>query len=173
MDANQTKRIVETALLCAQEPITTVDLTRLFVEDVSAKELEAVLLELQGEWQESGMELVRIATGWRFQSRLSMREYLDRLTPEKPPKYSRAVMETLAIIAYRQPLTRAQVDAIRGVDSSGTLRVLLTRDLVSEAGRRETVGRPILYATTSIFLQQFGLTSLTELPPMEIPHNGE
>ena len=168
MDANQTKRIVETALLCAQEPISTVDLTRLFVEDTSAKELEAVLLELQGEWQESGMELVRIATGWRFQSRLSMREYLDRLTPEKPPKYSRAVMETLAIIAYRQPVTRGEIEEIRGVTvSTNVMKQLEDRSWVEVIGHKETIGRPGLYATTKQFLNDLGLTNLQSLPMLE------
>jgi segregation and condensation protein B len=168
MDANQTKRIVEAALLCAQEPISTVDLTRLFVDDVSAKELEAVLLELQGEWQESGMELVRIATGWRFQSRLSMREYLDRLTPEKPPKYSRAVMETLAIIAYRQPVTRGEIEEIRGVTvSTNVMKQLEDRSWVEVIGHKETIGRPGLYATTKQFLNDLGLTNLQSLPILE------
>uniref|UniRef100_UPI004048E1DB SMC-Scp complex subunit ScpB n=1 Tax=Polynucleobacter sp. TaxID=2029855 RepID=UPI004048E1DB len=100
------KRVIETALLCAQEPLTVNDLARLFIEDVAGGQIEEALLEIQKVWNDKGMELVHIATGWRFQSRLMMREYLDRLTPEKPPKYSRAVMETLAIIAYRQPVTR-------------------------------------------------------------------
>ena len=168
MDANQTKRIVETSLLCAQEPITSADLTRLFVEEISTKVLEAVLLELQAEWQESGMELVRIATGWRFQSRLSMREYLDRITPEKPPKYSRAVMETLAIIAYRQPVTRGEIEEIRGVTvSTNVMKQLEDRSWVEVIGHKETIGRPGLYATTKQFLNDLGLTNLQSLPMLE------
>ena len=168
MDANQTKRIVETALLCAQEPITSADLTRLFVEEISTKVLEAVLLELQAEWQESGMELVRIATGWRFQSRLSMREYLDRITPEKPPKYSRAVMETLAIIAYRQPVTRGEIEEIRGVTvSTNVMKQLEDRSWVEVIGHKETIGHPGLYATTKQFLNDLGLTNLQSLPMLE------
>jgi segregation and condensation protein B len=115
------KRVIETALLCAQEPITAMDLTRLFTEDTSPADIEAVLKAIQEDWQGKGMELVHIATGWRFQSRLSMREYLDRLTPEKPPRYSRAVMETLAIIAYRQPVTRGEIEEIRGVAVSSNV----------------------------------------------------
>ncbi|CAN1535752.1 scpB Chromosome segregation and condensation protein B [Burkholderiaceae bacterium] len=168
MDANQTKRIVETALLCAQEPITSAELTRLFVEETSTKELEAILLELQAEWQESGMELVRIATGWRFQSRLSMREYLDRITPEKPPKYSRAVMETLAIIAYRQPVTRGEIEEIRGVTvSTNVMKQLEDRSWVEVIGHKETIGRPGLYATTKQFLNDLGLSNLQSLPMLE------
>ena len=168
MDANQTKRIVETALLCAQEPITSAELTRLFVEETSTKELEAILLELQAEWQESGMELVRIATGWRFQSRLSMREYLDRITPEKPPKYSRAVMETLAIIAYRQPVTRGEIEEIRGVTvSTNVMKQLEDRSWVEVIGHKETIGRPGLYATAKQFLNDLGLSNLQSLPMLE------
>ena len=168
MDANQTKRIVETALLCAQEPITSAELTRLFVEETSTKELEAILLELQAEWQESGMELVRIATGWRFQSRLSMREYLDRITPEKPPKYSRAVMETLAIIAYRQPVTRGEIEEIRGVTvSTNVMKQLEDRSWVEVIGHKETIGRLGLYATTKQFLNDLGLSNLQSLPMLE------
>ena len=168
MDANQTKRIVETALLCAQEPITSAELTRLFVEETSTKELEGILLELQAEWQESGMELVRIATGWRFQSRLSMREYLDRITPEKPPKYSRAVMETLAIIAYRQPVTRGEIEEIRGVTvSTNVMKQLEDRSWVEVIGHKETIGRPGLYATTKQFLNDLGLSNLQSLPMLE------
>ena len=126
------------------------------------------LLELQGEWQESGMELVRIATGWRFQSRLSMREYLDRLTPEKPPKYSRAVMETLAIIAYRQPVTRGEIEEIRGVTvSTNVMKQLEDRSWVEVIGHKETIGRPGLYATTKQFLNDLGLTNLQSLPMLE------
>ena len=110
------KRVIETALLCAQEPLTVIDLSRLFVDDTAVADIEEALKELQAQWHDKGMELVHIATGWRFQSRLSMREYLDRLTPEKPPRYSRAVMETLAIIAYRQPVTRGEIEEVRAND---------------------------------------------------------
>ena len=162
------KRVIETALLCAQEPLSVADLTRLFVEDVSTTEIKAVLDTLQTEWQDKGMELVHIATGWRFQSRLSMREYLDRLTPEKPPKYSRAVMETLAIIAYRQPVTRGEIEEIRGVAViSNVMKQLEDRGWVEVIGHKETIGRPGLYATTKQFLDDLSLTNLQSLPMLE------
>ena len=162
------KRVIETALLCAQEPITVTDITRLFTEDVVGAEIEDILLDLQQEWHDKGMELVHIATGWRFQSRLSMREYLDRLTPEKPPKYSRAVMETLAIIAYRQPVTRGEIEEIRGVAvSSNVMKQLEDRGWVEVIGHKETIGRPGLYATTKQFLDDLSLTNLQNLPILE------
>ncbi|MBT8539900.1 SMC-Scp complex subunit ScpB [Polynucleobacter paneuropaeus] len=162
------KRVIETALLCAQEPLSIADLTRLFVEDVSTTEIKEVLEIIQAEWQDKGMELVHIATGWRFQSRLSMREYLDRLTPEKPPKYSRAVMETLAIIAYRQPVTRGEIEEIRGVAvSSNVMKQLEDRGWVEVIGHKETIGRPGLYATTKQFLDDLSLSNLQSLPMLE------
>jgi len=162
------KRVIETALLCAQEPLTVTDITRLFTEDVVGAEIEDVLLDLQQEWHDKGMELVHIATGWRFQSRLSMREYLDRLKPEKPPKYSRAVMETLAIIAYRQPVTRGEIEEIRGVAvSSNVMKQLEDRGWVEVIGHKETIGRPGLYATTKQFLDDLSLTNLQSLPILE------
>jgi len=162
------KRVIETALLCAQEPITAMDLTRLFVDDTSPADIEAVLTAIQEDWQNKGMELVHIATGWRFQSRLSMREYLDRLTPEKPPRYSRAVMETLAIIAYRQPVTRGEIEEIRGVAvSSNVMKQLEDRGWVEVIGHKETIGRPGLYATTKQFLDDLSLPNLQSLPLLE------
>ncbi|MBT8575389.1 SMC-Scp complex subunit ScpB [Polynucleobacter paneuropaeus] len=162
------KRVIETALLCAQEPLSVADLTRLFVEDVSTTEIKEVLEIIQAEWQDKGMELVHISTGWRFQSRLSMREYLDRLTPEKPPKYSRAVMETLAIIAYRQPVTRGEIEEIRGVAvSSNVMKQLEDRGWVEVIGHKETIGRPGLYATTKQFLDDLSLSNLQSLPMLE------
>ncbi len=162
------KRVIETALLCAQEPLTVADLTRLFAKDVAATEINDALVELQKAWEDKGMELVHIATGWRFQSRLSMREYLDRLTPEKPPKYSRAVMETLAIIAYRQPVTRGEIEEIRGVAvSSNVMKQLEDRGWVEVIGHKETIGRPGLYATTKQFLDDLSLTNLQSLPMLE------
>lgn len=162
------KRVIETALLCAQEPLAVADITRLFAEDVAGAEIEDILLELQKEWQDKGMELVHIATGWRFQSRLLMREYLDRLTPEKPPRYSRAVMETLAIIAYRQPATRGEIEEIRGVAvSSNVMKQLEDRGWVEVIGHKETIGRPGLYATTKQFLDDLSLTNLQSLPMLE------
>ena len=162
------KRIIETALLCAQEPIAAMDLTRLFTDDTSPADIEAVLTAIQEDWQDKGMELVHIATGWRFQSRLSMREYLDRLTPEKPPRYSRAVMETLAIIAYRQPVTRGDIEEIRGVVvSSNVMKQLEDRGWVEVIGHKETIGRPGLYATTKQFLDDLSLPNLQSLPLLE------
>ena len=162
------KRVIETALLCAQEPLTVADLSRLFVEDITTADIDEALVELQRAWDDKGMELVHIATGWRFQSRLSMREYLDRLTPEKPPKYSRAVMETLAIIAYRQPVTRGEIEEIRGVAvSSNVMKQLEDRGWVEVIGHKDTIGRPGLYATTKQFLDDLSLTNLQSLPILE------
>jgi len=162
------KRVIETALLCAQEPLSVADLSRLFVEDITTAEINEALVELQNAWNDKGMELVHIATGWRFQSRLSMREYLDCLTPEKPPKYSRAVMETLAIIAYRQPVTRGEIEEIRGVAvSSNVMKQLEDRGWVEVIGHKETIGRPGLYATTKQFLDDLSLTNLQSLPMLE------
>jgi segregation and condensation protein B len=162
------KRVIETALLCAQEPLTVNDLAHLFLEDVTVTQIEEALLEIQQAWNDKGMELMHIATGWRFQSRLMMREYLDRLTPEKPPKYSRAVMETLAIIAYRQPVTRGEIEEIRGVAvSSNVMKQLEDRGWVEVIGHKETIGRPGLYATTKQFLDDLSLTNLQSLPLLE------
>lgn len=162
------KRVIETALLCAQEPLSVADLSRLFVEDITTADINEVLTELQSAWDNKGMELAHIATGWRFQSRLSMREYLDRLTPEKPPKYSRAVMETLAIIAYRQPVTRGEIEEIRGVAvSTNVMKQLEDRGWVEMIGHKETIGRPGLYATTKQFLDDLSLTNLQSLPILE------
>jgi len=162
------KRVIETALLCAQEPLSITELSRLFVEDISNADIDEALVELQRAWDDKGMELVHIATGWRFQSRLSMREFLDRLTPEKPPKYSRAVMETLAIIAYRQPVTRGEIEEIRGVAvSSNVMKQLEDRGWVEVIGHKDTIGRPGLYATTKQFLDDLSLTNLQSLPMLE------
>ncbi|WP_251370202.1 SMC-Scp complex subunit ScpB [Polynucleobacter sp. MWH-CaK5] len=148
--------------------MTMNDLRRLFLEELSAEELNEALSQIQADWAEKGMELLELATGWRFQSRLSMREYLDRLTPEKPPKYSRAVMETLAIIAYRQPVTRGEIEEIRGVTvSSNVVKQLEDRGWIEVVGHKDTVGRPGLYATTRQFLNDLSLTTLQELPMLD------
>ena len=168
MTPEQLKLVLETALLCADEPMTMNDLRRLFLEELSAEELNQALSQIQADWAEKGMELLELATGWRFQSRLSMREYLDRLTPEKPPKYSRAVMETLAIIAYRQPVTRGEIEEIRGVTvSSNVVKQLEDRGWIEVVGHKDTVGRPGLYATTRQFLNDLSLTTLQELPMLD------
>jgi segregation and condensation protein B len=168
MNPEQLKLVLETALLCASEPMTINDLRRLFVEEMPAEDIKNALIEIQANWSEKGMELIELATGWRFQSRLSMREFLDRLTPEKPPKYSRAVMETLAIIAYRQPVTRGEIEEIRGVTvSSNVIKQLEDRGWIEVVGHKETVGRPGLYATTRDFLDDLSLTTLQDLPVLE------
>jgi segregation and condensation protein B len=168
MTPEQLKLVLETALLCAEQPMTMNDLRRLFLEELSAGELNEALTQIQADWADKGMELLELATGWRFQSRLSMREYLDRLTPEKPPKYSRAVMETLAIIAYRQPVTRGEIEEIRGVAvSSNVVKQLEDRGWIEVVGHKETVGRPGLFATTRQFLNDLSLTTLQELPMLD------
>jgi segregation and condensation protein B len=168
MIENHYKLVLETALLCAQEPLSLNDMSRLFAEELQPETIISKLNELQNDWSERGMELVNIATGWRFQSRISMREFLDRLTPEKPPKYSRAVMETLAIIAYRQPVTRGEIEEIRGVTvSSNVIKQLEDRSWIEVIGHKDTVGRPGLYATTKQFLDDLGLPNLQNLPTLE------
>ena len=167
MNTTDARRILETALICAQQPLTLRELGVLFQGDVAADSIKLALGELQAEWSGRGVELVRVASGWRFQSRPEMREYLDRLTPEKPPRYSRATLETLAIIAYRQPVTRGDMEDIRGVTiNSLLLRQLEDRGWVEVIGHRETVGRPALYATTRQFLDDLSVESLAGLPSM-------
>ena len=167
MNTTDARRILETALICAQQPLTLRELGGLFNGDVAADSIKLALGDLQDEWSNRGVELVHVASGWRFQSRPEMREYLDRLTPEKPPRYSRATLETLAIIAYRQPVTRGDMEDIRGVTiNSLLLRQLEDRGWVEVIGHRETVGRPALYATTRQFLDDLGVESLAGLPSM-------
>jgi segregation and condensation protein B len=167
MNTSDAKRILETALICAQQPLQVRDMRVLFDEEVGADTLKNLLLELQQEWAFKGVELVNVATGWRFQSRPEMREFLDRLTPEKPPKYTRAVLETLAIIAYRQPATRGDMEDIRGVTINGLiLKQLEDRGWIEVIGHRESVGRPALFATTKQFLDDFGIESLDQLPEL-------
>jgi segregation and condensation protein B len=165
MNTVDAKRVLETALICSHQPIQIRDLRVLFSDALGADTIRTLLEELQLDWAQRGVELVQVATGWRFQSRPEMREYLDRLNPEKPPKYSRAVMETLAIIAYRQPVTRGDMEDIRGVTvNSLVIKQLEDRGWVEVIGHRETVGRPSLYATTRQFLDDLGLASLDQLP---------
>jgi segregation and condensation protein B len=167
MNTTDARRILETALICAQQPLTLRELGMLFNGELAADSIKLVLVEMQEEWSDRGVELVHVASGWRFQSRPEMREYLDRLTPEKPPRYSRATLETLAIIAYRQPVTRGDMEDIRGVTiNSLLLRQLEDRGWVEVIGHRETVGRPALYATTRQFLDDLGVDSLAGLPSM-------
>lgn len=163
----QFKRVVETALLAASVPLAVSELRRLFEEDPGPEAVRVALAELVGDWQGRGVELVQTAGGWRFQTRLEYQVYLDRLKQERPPKYSRAVLETLAIIAYRQPVTRGDIEDIRGVVvSTNVLKTLESRGWVDVVGYRDTPGRPGLYATTRKFLEDLGLRSLTELPPL-------
>ncbi|MEY4217843.1 MAG: hypothetical protein RL686_350, partial [Pseudomonadota bacterium] len=165
MNTAQAKRVLETALLCSTQPVTVRDMRVLFEDALGADTLKALLEELQLDWAERGLELVSVATGWRFQSRPELRIYLDKLNPEKPPKYTRAVMETLAIIAYRQPVTRGDMEDIRGVTiNTQIIKQLEDRGWVEVIGHRESVGRPGLYATTRQFLDDLGLSSLDQLP---------
>jgi segregation and condensation protein B len=165
MNTVDAKRVLETALICSHQPIQIRDLRVLFSDALGADTIRTLLEELQLDWAQRGVELVQVATGWRFQSRPDMREFLDRLNPEKPPKYSRAVMETLAIIAYRQPVTRGDMEDIRGVTvNSLVIKQLEDRGWVEVIGHRETVGRPSLFATTRQFLDDLGLASLDQLP---------
>ena len=167
MNTMDAKRVLETALICAQQPLPLRDMAVLFNGTLSYDSIKLVLEELQLDWSDRGTELVLVATGWRFQSRPNMREFLDRLHPEKPPRYTRATLETLAIIAYRQPVTRGDMENIRGVTiNSLILKQLEDRGWVDVIGHRETVGRPALYATTKQFLDDLGVNSLDELPAM-------
>lgn len=174
MNMVDAKRVLETALICAQQPLTIKALRELFADAIGADTVKTLLGELQIEWVGRGVELVGVSSGWRFQSRPEMREYLDRLHPEKPPKYTRATLETLAIIAYRQPVTRGDMEDIRGVTISSLLiKQLEDRGWVEVIGHREAPGRPALYATTKQFLDDLGLASLDRLPLLEAPDHGQ
>ena len=168
MNTLDAKRVLETALICAQQPVTVRELRVLFDDALGADTIKSLLTDLQLDWAQRGVELVPVATGWRFQSRPEMREFLDRLHPEKPPRYTRATLETLAIIAYRQPVTRGDIEDIRGVTvNSLIIKQLEDRGWVEVIGHRETVGRPSLFATTRQFLDDLGLQSLDQLPVLE------
>ncbi len=167
MNTVDAKRILETALICANEALSVRALRVLFADELGADSIKTLLEQLQGDWAQRGVELVCIASGWRFQSRPQMREFLDRLHPEKPPKYTRATLETLAIIAYRQPVTRGDMEDIRGVTiNSLILKQLEDRGWVEVIGHREAAGRPALFATTRQFLDDLGLQSLDQLPEL-------
>jgi segregation and condensation protein B len=168
MNTQDAKRVLETALLCAREPLSVRDLRVLFAGELGADSVRLLLEELHRDWRGRGLELVCVASGWRFQSRPELRVFLDRLHPEKPPKYSRAVLETLAIIAYRQPVTRGDIEDIRGVVvNSQIIKQLEDRGWVEAIGYRDAPGRPALLATTRQFLDDLGLANLSELPPLE------
>jgi len=170
MNTADAKRILETALICSSQPLPVRDMRVLFDDELGADTIKTLLLELQEDWAQRGLELVSVGSGWRFQSRPEMRDHLDRLHPEKPPRYTRAALETLAIIAYRQPATRGDMEDIRGVTiNSLILKQLEDRGWVEVIGHRETVGRPALYATTRQFLDDLGLASLDQLPLIETP----
>lgn len=162
------KRILEAVLLAAQQPLAVSELKKAFVPEISADVLRVLLNELREEWSDRPVELLQLASGWRFRTRAEYLPYLERLHPEKPPKYSRAVLETLAIIAYRQPVTRGDIEDIRGVSvATQVVRALEERGWVDVVGHRDTPGRPALFATTRKFLDDLGLRSLSELPPLE------
>ncbi|MBI0408584.1 MAG: SMC-Scp complex subunit ScpB [Nitrosomonadaceae bacterium] len=166
-DLGEIKRVLEVALLTSQDPLTLQELKRLFDEELSQDILRRLLEELREDWTGKGVELVNVASGWRFQSRPEMQQFLDRLNPQKLPRYSRAVLETLAIVAYRQPVTRGDIEEIRGVAvSSPVLRTLESRGWIEAIGHRDVPGRPALYATTKNFLNDLNLRSLEELPPL-------
>ena len=168
MNTVDAKRVLETALICAPLPVSVRDLRALFDDALGTDTVKGLLLELQQDWALRGVELVHVASGWRFQSRPEMRVYLDRLHPEKPPRYTRAALETLAIIAYKQPVTRGDIEDIRGVTVNSLLiKQFEDRGWVEVIGHRETVGRPALLATTRQFLDDLGLQSLDQLPAMQ------
>ena len=174
MNSLEAKRVLETALLCATQPLQVRELRQLFHDELGADTIKTLLQDIQLDWTQRGLELVNVASGWRMQSRPEMRDFLDRLHPEKPPKYSRAALETLAIIAYRQPVTRGDMEDIRGVTvNSLVIKQLEDRGWVEVIGHRETVGRPMLYATTRQFLDDLGVASLDQLPPLEAQHASE
>jgi segregation and condensation protein B len=178
MNTDEAKRVLETALLCAREPLTLHGMKKLFADTdgsgrplgsgVGADTIKILLEELRQDWQGRGIEIVSLASGWRFQSRPEMKAYLDRIVPEKPPKYSRATLETLAIIAYRQPVTRGDIEEIRGVAvNSQTIKMLEDRGWIDVLGHREVAGRPALLGTTKQFLDDLGLAALSQLPPLQ------
>ena len=170
MNTADAKRVLETALICSQQPLPVRELRVLFNDELGADTIKSLLDDLRQDWTQRGVELVCVATGWRFQSRPEMREYLDRLHPEKPPRYTRATLETLAIIAYRQPVTRGDMEDIRGVTINALiLKQLEDRGWVEVIGSREAPGRPALFATTRQFLDDLGLESLDQLPLLDNP----
>ena len=170
MNTTEAQVVLEAALLTASEPLAMPALRRLFDDALDADTIHGVLTAIGDDWSERGLVLTSIASGWRFQTRPSMRSYLARLNPERPQRYSRAVMETLAIIAYRQPVTRGDIEDIRGVTvSTPVIKALEERGWVDVIGHREAPGRPALYATTRSFLDDLGLTALSELPPLPQP----
>jgi len=164
---NKLKEVIEVALLTSSQPLSIEDLTKLFVEKTDRSTIRMLLDEIRNDWQEKSMSLIQVATGYRFQADSNFTEFLMRLIPDRAPNYSRAVMEVLAIIAYRQPVTRADIEKVRGVSlNSNTLRQLIEREWVDIIGQKEVPGRPSLFATTKHFLNDFSLKSLSELPEL-------
>ena len=164
----EAKTVLETALLSSQEPLAIGELRKLFEQEIGADTIRRLLDELREDWSEKGVELVNLASGWRFQTRPALQPYLERISADKAPRYSRAVLETLAIVAYRQPVTRGDIEDIRGVTvSPNIIRTLEARGWIDVVGHRDAPGRPALYATTKRFLDDLGLRSLQELPPLE------
>jgi len=176
MNTPEAKKVLETALLCAHEPLSINEMKKLYSDEdaVGADTIKDMLEQLRTDWTDRGIELVSLSTGWRFQSRPEMKAYLDRLNPEKPAKYTRATLETLAIIAYRQPVTRGDIEEIRGVTvNSQTIKMLEDRGWIEAIGHRDVPGRPGLFATTKQFLDDLGLASLDQLPPLQQMVKGE
>ena len=170
MNTAQAKRVLETALICSQQPLPVREMRELFSDMLGLDTIKLLLEQLRLDWAQRGVELVNVASGWRFQSRPEMRTYLDRLHPEKPPKYTRATLETLAIIAYRQPVTRGDMEDIRGVTINHLIiKQLEDRGWIEVIGHREAAGRPALFATTRQFLDDLGLESLDQLPVLDHP----
>ncbi|WP_306815261.1 SMC-Scp complex subunit ScpB [Limnobacter parvus] len=168
MDPQRAKNILEAALLCSVEPIAVKELTRLFDEAIDSSVITTLLEDLRRDWTNKGLELVQVKTGWRFQTRDDIKRYLEQMNPEKPPKYSRATMETLAIIAYKQPVTRGDIESIRGVTvSTQVMKSLEDRGWIEAIGHRDAPGRPALWATTAQFLADLNLASLSELPALD------
>lgn len=168
MEPSQIKKVLEAALLAAHEPMTPNDMKKMFDEEFSSETLRKLLDQLREEWAERPVELIQLASGWRFRTRAEYLPYIERLNPERPPKYSRAVLETLAIIAYRQPVTRGDIEEIRGVAvNTNVVKTLEERGWIDVVGHRDTPGRPALFATTKQFLDDLGLRSVSELPPLE------
>ncbi len=169
LDIDLIKRVLETALLTSAEPLSLNEMKRMFPRGETSNELVRKLLDdIRVSWEGRGVELVNVASGWRFRSKPELQRYLDKLNPLKAPKYSRAVMETLAIIAYRQPVTRGDIEDIRGVVvSSNIIKSLEARGWIDVIGHREVPGRPAIYATTKQFLDDLSLRSLEELPPLD------
>lgn len=168
MENQEAILILEAVLLSAREPLGIADLRRVFDDQISADAVRALLAELAESWQQRGLRLVSVASGWRFQTAPELAVYLDRLNPERPPRYSRAIMETLAIIAYRQPVTRGDIEEIRGVMvSTSVVRALEERGWIEVIGHKDVPGRPALFGTTRRFLDDLGLSSLSDLPALE------